>query len=258
MFYYNPGLAIICNCVTAIGGQKKGKPTDEVWAWNSSKWEKYKSLNIKRSDPAVVSSIDKNYVVVCGGNIHNGYAVHWTGTIEVYSMETKQWEVVCELPLPYRTRLEGTLCNDVVYIFTDRNRKGATCSLSELVSSTGEVKWTHIEGPPDDFSTPATLQNHVVCIGGADEKGCGKTHVYVYKGKSWDKMGSVEGKGRMYCMVEVFEAKCIVVGGISEMTDNRDLSRRLNRVDIFSVDADNRDLSNRLNRVAVDDMKKES
>ena len=236
MSYCNPGLAIIGGFVAAIGGHEMGRPTNNVLAWKGSRWKKYQKMIKKRSDPATVTSTDGKYVIVCGGNLYIDYAVHWTDAVEVYDVEKDEWKAVGKFPyaLSYRTRLEATLCNDAVYVFTGQNQNGSKCSLNALISPT--VDWKPIKGLPKNFSTPATLKNTVVCVGGADAQGCGITDVYMYHDDrdSWEKIGSVQGEGRMYCMVEVFENKCIIVGGISEIADVRESSKCLKRMDFFT------------------------
>lgn len=234
MKYCNPGLAIINGSVATIGGKKGRVPTNEVWAWNGSVWEAYQNMNKKRSDPAVVTSTNEEYVIACGGNLHTEFAVHWTGDVEIYKVKDNLWNFMCELPIAYRTRIEVTLCNDTMYLFPDRDKEGYKCSLGALVSGRFDL-WIPIKGPPLKFSTPASYKDNVVCFGGADTSGRGKTDVWVYQEnmKWWKKRGHVQGEGRMYSMVEVFKNVCVVVGGISEMTDERDPSKRLSRVDFF-------------------------
>ena len=44
----------------------------------------------------------------------------------------------------------------------------------------------------------------------------------------------MEGEGRMYSMVEVCNEKCVVVGGLHELTDERDPAKCLKTVSIFT------------------------
>ena len=242
MLYSNPGLAVIDGKVVTIGGRHDGNHTNELWAWNGSDWIKcHKNMNTKRSDPAIL--VYKNFVIACGGNLHTFFPLHWTGDVEVYNVEQDWWKVVCKLPLGFCTRIEVTLCcsndDDVMYVFTGHYKKGLKCSCKELTSSSFDGDpWKPIKGPPLAFTTPATLSNNVVCVGGADANGHGKTDVYMYQERddSWRSIGNMQGKGRMYCMVEVCENRCIILGGVSEMTDNRNPSKRVNIIDFYPED----------------------
>ena len=67
----------------------------------------------------------------------------------------------------------------------------------------------------------------------------GRTSIHMYNEQenSWQKVGDVEGKGRMYSMVEVCNEKCVVVGGLHELTDERDPAKRLKTVSIFTQES---------------------
>ena len=242
MHYCNPGLAIIDGCngyVAAIGGQEGDQPTNEVWIWKDQQWVQHKSMEYKRSDPAVVTSLDYNYVVAISGNVRTNVVVPWTSSVEIYSVEKSSWKSVCALPSPH-TGIEVTLCKDSLYIFPDQYKKGFKCSLNALVSSTADDQraiWQCIEGSPLRFSTPTTVGDCVVCVGGANEEkfGLDEIHIYDETTDSWNMIEGCLEKGRMYSMVEVYKKTVVVVGGIYRLTDKREVSNRLNTVDIFHL-----------------------
>ena len=195
MPYCNPGLAIIDGCdgrdgyVAAIGGQKEDHPTNEVWVWKNQHWVLYKSMEYKRSDPAVITSSDYNYVIAISGNVRTNVAVPWTASVEIYIVRDSNWKCVSSLPSPH-TGIEATLCRNTVYVFPDQYKTGFKCSLGDLIWSSAEDQkvWESTEGSPLRFSTPATIDDCVVCVGGANEKKCGldEIHVYDEAANSWN------------------------------------------------------------------------
>ena len=247
MRYISPGLAIIHECVAAIGGERNNKPTNEVRVWENQNWVKYKHMRYERSDPAVVTSTDKTYVIAISGKSQIPNALPWISNVEVYNVDENEWIEVCPLPSPY-SRVEATLCKDVIYVFPDQYLKAFNCHLKDLVHSTEHQNTTDLEQSTEHqntwrfftnfplmYSTPATLGDRVVCVGGAGETKDGKTDIYEYSAKTdtWEHIGDLKEGGRMYSMVEIYEDKFVVVGGVCELTD-RDPSHRLKTVEIFT------------------------
>lgn len=235
MYYTNPGLAIINECVAAIGGQKNDSPTNEVWVWMDQNWVKYASMKYKRSDPAVVSY--KNYVITISGNSHIKVVLPWMACVEVYDVNIHEWKEVCSLPSPF-PRVEVTLCQNMVYVFPDHYKEAMTCDPNDLVQPCkGQDIWKFITNFPLRYSTPATLDNNIVCVGGAGKTKDGKKDIYEYNAEEdlWEKVGQLQVEGRMYAMVEVCDNKCVVVGGIRALTDDRRPSQRFKTGCIFTT-----------------------
>ena len=237
--YINPGLAIIRGCVAAIGGHKSNNPTNEVYVWKDQNWVKLeKSMKHRRSDPAVATSANEKIIIVVSGKNHTSVANPWVSCVEIYDVNKDEWEEVCPLPSPY-SRIEMTLCKGMVYVFPDQYPTAFKCCLNTLVDSAKGKKeniWKESAGFPLRFSTPVTFDDNIMCFGGAGVKKDGRTSIHMYneQEKSWQKVGDVEGEGRMYSMVEVCNEKCVVVGGLHELTDERDPAKRLKTVSIFT------------------------
>lgn len=239
MYYINPGLAIIHGCVAAIGGQRNNKLTNEVRVWKDESWVKYKSMRYKKSDPAVVTvtitSTGRKYVIAISGKCQIPNALPWTANVEVYDVDENEWKEVSPLPSPY-PRVETTLCKDMIYVFPDQYHKAFKCDLTDLVRSTGQQNtWKSFTNFPLRYSTPATLGDRVVCVGGADETKDGQRDVYEYNAEEdeWENIGVMKEVGRMYAMVEICEDTFVVVGGVRELTD-RDPSHCLKIVETFT------------------------
>lgn len=237
MKYLNPGLAIIDGEVATIGGVKRKKPTNEVWAWSKRQWIAHKRMKVKLSDPAVVMSPGYTYIVAISGNLCTDVAAQWSSSVQVYNVKQKSWKLVSSLPLP-RAGTEVTLCNRSVYVFSDQCSKAYRSSLKELMSSTQNQKvWNSIRSFPLLCFSPTTVDGHVVCIGGGNEDAYGlhEIHIYDENTNSWHKINKTLLKGRMYSMVEVCNKTVVVVGGITRLTDERDISDRLNTVEVYTL-----------------------
>lgn len=221
MKWLNPGLAIIGNQVVTIGGRSESECTNQVWTWSdiNKDWEQLSSMTHERSDPGVITTT--NYVTVISGKGMQNFEDNWINFVEVYHKKTRKWYEVCPLPSPY-TGIEVTLCRDTLYVFPDQYRQGVKCNLHDLICKVENCPWKTFKNCPLRYSTPVTVKDHVVCIGGAKVEGDGLKDIYLYKetSDSWDKIGDLKS-GRMYSMVEVCDNKLFVVGGVSKLTDER-------------------------------------
>ena len=235
---FNPGLAIINGQVVTIGGWREGRCTKDVWTWNMNEWEHLNDMEHERSDPGVITSC--NYVTVISGKGTQDYEDNWIDSVEVYDVNEGSWKSVCPLLSPY-TGIEVTLCNDTLYVFPDQYRQGVKCNLYQLISSTEndnpEDLWDTFTNCPLRYTSPVTVGNHVVCIGGTNAGSNGLKDVYLYKetSNSWGQIGYVNN-GRMYSMVEVCENRLVVVGGVRTLTKDRDASNRLSTMEIYTPD----------------------
>lgn len=237
MKYLNPGLAIIDGDIATIGGVKGKKPTNEVWAWSNGQWIAHKRMEVELSDPAVVMSPGYTYIVVISGNLCTDVTAPWSSSVQIYNVKNKSWTLVSSLPLP-RAGIEVTLCNRSVYVFSDQCSKAYRSSLKELISSTPNQKvWNSIRSFPLLCFSPTTIDGHVVCIGGGNEdaNGLHEIHIYDENTNLWHKIDKVLLEGRMYSMVEVCNKKVVVVGGITRLTDKRDISDRLDTVEVYTL-----------------------
>lgn len=239
MNFFNPGLAIIDGDVATIGGVKNNKPTNEVWAWKEGRWVEHERMDIKVSDPAVVMSPGYTYIVAISGNLCTDFEARWSSSVQVYNVKQRSWKLASPLPAP-RAGAEVTLCNQSVYVFSDRHSKGYKSALRDLISSTSDERiWEDIKGFPLTFSTPTTVEGHVVAIGGGNDDLCGLDEIYIYDDitDSWHIMDIHLRKKRMYSMVEVCDKVVVVVGGIDKVNNERKISDDLNTMEIYTLNA---------------------
>lgn len=239
MKFFNPGLAIIDGDVATIGGVKNKKPTNEVWAWKERRWIAHKRMKNKLSDPAVVMSPGYTYVVTISGNLCIDFESHWSSSVQVYNVKQRSWKLASPLPAT-RTGAEVTLCNQSVYVFFDQHSKGYKSALRDLILSTSDDGvWEGIKGFPLTFSTPTTVEGHVVAIGGGNDNLCGLDEIYIYDDitNSWHKMKKSLLNKRMYSMVEVCNKVVVVVGGIDKVNNDRNISDDLKTVEIYTLNS---------------------
>ena len=231
MKWLNPGLAIIDGQVVTIGGKWEGTCTKEVWIWRENRvWESLREMHHERSDPGVITC--NKYITVISGKGTLHVEDNWISFVEIYDTNNGIWNEVCPLPSPY-TGIEVTLCKGTIYVFPDQFKQGVSCSLKDLKSSTTNSPWKPFKNCPLRYSSPVTVKDHVICIGGAEVKSDGLSDIYSYKetSDSWHKIGDLQ-HGRMYSMVEVCNKKLFVVGGVCKLTEERPC---LSKMEIYTV-----------------------
>ena len=165
-------------------------------------------------------------------------------TVEVMSINTKQWSTVCPLPQKI-ARFSGIACGDTLYLaggYSDRNisKSVFTCSLPDLQpeiiqqtqsGSDGRSKhnvWKEIRILPVSRCTPALFGGHFLAIGGSNDSGNSTTDVYRYDSVTdlWNVISQMKNK-RSHCLaVTLPHDQLVVVGGsrtFGEETDSVEL-----------------------------------
>ena len=107
--YRNSGLAIIDSEITTVGGwDDKYHHTNKIFTLQQRKWvKKFSPMNNARSDHAVVSTADGDYLIVIGG--HDGD--RWTATVELFQVKSRRWHKLTGLPQPLPRPL-AAVCGD--------------------------------------------------------------------------------------------------------------------------------------------------
>ena len=89
-------------------GEDGSDSTIKLYTQRQRKWvEKYPPMNTARSSPAVVSTSDGKYLIVIGGEGHDG----WTATVELFQVKSRRWHQLSDLPQPL-PHPSATLCGD--------------------------------------------------------------------------------------------------------------------------------------------------
>ncbi|CAI7991136.1 Kelch repeat-containing protein kel-10 [Geodia barretti] len=212
--YKNSGLVIADRELTAVGGWGgESRYTNKLYTLRQRKWvEKYPPMNTERSDTAVVSTSDGEYLIVIGGL--GGF--DWIATVELFQVKSRRWYQLTDLPQPL-TFPSATICGDQLNVIrTDAN--GYSCSLAALqscdqpITSPPTLPWKPLPPLPVTGSTAATLCRQLVLIGGC-RGGSSVKSIHQLVDGQWVEIGAVT-TGRSMCLVASTSTdKIIIVGG---------------------------------------------
>ena len=213
--YRNSGLVIIDSELTTVGGRDdKSHPTNKLFTLTQGKWvEKYSPMNSARSDPAVVSTSNGDYLIVIGG--FNGARL--TTTVELFQVKST-WHKVTDLPQPLLQPSATIFAGDQLNV-TGVDGNGYLCSLQALPSSDRPItspltlSWKPLPRLPVKDSTAATLCGQLVIIGGMQDLSLVNSIHQLVDGK-WVRIGSMVSR-RSYSLVASSSPDRIIIVGSS-------------------------------------------
>ena len=231
---YEFGLTTINGRVTAVGGYKEelqaSKPTNTLLtlseANSSGRWEeKLQPMPTKRRLPAVTMA--GTLLVVAGGQ---GVRNEILTTVEVLNTRTAEWSTTYPLPIPL-AHASITTTNQYVYISGGRTDDGPTQATfrSQLRSRDpfhslrdtdppSPSLWQWLPDAPAFWCTLATLDGHLLALGGQDRnKTCsGNIVAYVPNSNVWATIGRLK-QAHSASLTAVFLGETLlVVGGHSK------------------------------------------
>ena len=232
-------LTCISNLVTTVGGFRNGC-TDQLFSLTGEgsgrRWTKeFPPMPTKRSHTAALCN--QVVLIVAGGRAEGQNVLR---TIEVMDVDTYQWSVAADLPVPLHLAL-ATVCSERLYVSggRDENRHPSrsvyTCSLSTLLQSCKPAPsevisdasltsspsrdqpglWNRISDLPVTESTCVSLGGQLLAIGGMDSDNKPTTTILVHNqaANAWEIIGEMS-TGRSWCFAAVLpEGKLMVVGG---------------------------------------------
>lgn len=211
----DPGLAIISDLLTAVGGKAGSQKTNKLVSWKDGKWvEEFPPMNTPRFEHAVVS--DGRYVIAAGGKDE--------ASVELFTISSNTWATVTSLPQPF-TMITATLCGPYLYAMDD---DGATYSmfLSDVATdaltklSPSQSGWQRLsQKVPVRWSTLCTMNGAVVAVGGI--RGLSPTsHIHqCLQNGEWVQIGCMHS-ARLCPIVAVLPGdRMVVVGGLSASSD---------------------------------------
>ena len=215
----NSGLVIIDGELTAVGGESS-EVSNKLFTLRQRKWvEEYPPMKTARSDPAVVSASDGDYIIMIGGWGHGG---GWTAAVELFQVKTRRWYETMKLPQPL-VLPSATVCGDQVHVISSGN-EGYSCSIQALPSSDRPItsqslsrllSWNPLPPLPVAGPTAATLCGQLVIIGG-QQGGSLVNSIHQLVEGQWVKIGSTTS-GRWRCLsVSPSPDKLMIVGGWEE------------------------------------------
>ena len=219
--YKNPGLVVIDDVLTAVGGWDGSRRTNKLFTLRQSQWvEEYPRMKTARSRHAVVSTSDGRHmnVIVIGGFVGGGGG-RWSDLVELYNTGSSTWSQITSLPQPL-IHPSATICDNQLYVI-GYDGDGYSCSLQALLSSdqqissqsiTRSLTWTPLPHLPATRSTAATLCGQLVIIGGRRDGSTVNSIHQVVNGQ-WVIIGSMSSVRRECLVASPSPDKMVVVGG---------------------------------------------
>lgn len=211
----DPGLVIINDLLTAVGGREGSRKTNKLVTWKDGKWvEEFPPMNTARFEHAVVC--DGRYVIAAGGGDDET-------SVELFTISSNTWSPLTSLPQPaVLTTL--TLCGHSLY-HMHHGGQAYSMDLSDLTTgassqlSHSQSRWLPFsQKAPVQFATLATVNDTVLAVGGA--RGFTPTNdVHAAHNGEWVKIGHMRST-RLCSIVAVLPGySIVVVGGYSAGTD---------------------------------------
>ena len=200
--HVNPGLVIINDLLTAVGGRVGGDSTKKVTTLTRNNWvETFPPMQTSRERPAVVRYGD--YVIAVGGDREKR-------GVELLHIPSLLWSTVTSLPSPLST-ITATLCHDEI-IAMDYRGYGWTMNIKSVFtairlegSSTALSQWTSLPQCPVGYGpTLSSLSGQplVVSLNG----------IFQLQERQWVRIGDMPVPSD-YCIVCVVCDQMVVVGG---------------------------------------------
>ena len=216
--YHDSALVIIDGALTAVGGYD-GSHTNKLVTLRRRRWvEELPPMKTARSQTAVVSTSDGEYVLVIGGYGAGGGG-GFGGTVELFQVRSGRWAELTYLPGSL-TRPSATICGNHIHV-TGGDGNGFSHSLQDLPSSdqpttsqsrSRTISWSSLPRLPVRASTAATLCGQLVIIGGWRGSSSVNSIHQLVDGQ-WVEVGSMSS-GRMRCLVvSPSPDKMMIVGG---------------------------------------------
>jgi hypothetical protein len=213
--YRDSALVIIDGALTAVGGWGGFRCTNKLFTLRQRRWvEELPPMKTARSQTAVVSTSDGEYVLVIGGG-----GGGWTTTVELFQVRSRSWSELTHLPQPL-VLPSATICGNLIHVIGG-DGDGFSCSLQDLPSSdqpttsqsrSRTISWSPLPPLPVTVSTAATLCGQLVIIGGKRDRSTVNSIHQLVDGQ-WVEIGSMSSD-RCWCLVvSPSPDKMMIVGG---------------------------------------------
>ena len=216
--YRDSALVIIDGVLTAVGGEDdRYRYTNKLFTLRRRRWVKeLPPMKTARSDTAVVSISEGEYVIVIGGGGDGGC---WTTTVELFQVRNRRWCEVSGLPQPLSLP-SVTICGNLIHVI-GRDGNGFSCSLQDLPSNVEPTtskprsrtkSWSPLPPLPATCSTAATLCGQLVIIGGTQGMSSINSIHQLVNGQ-WVEIGSISSGRVWFLVVSPSPDKIMIVGG---------------------------------------------
>lgn len=156
----DPGLVIVGDLLTAVGGMKGSRKMNKLVTWKDGEWvETFPPMRTSRYGPAVMS--DGHYVVAAGGRDDEI-------SVELFTISSNTWSSVSSFPRPLPW-INGAMCGHHIYVkggFGDTYSISLQSLLSSQGTDTSQSRWLPLPCAPVVGSTLSTIGGQAVAVGG--------------------------------------------------------------------------------------------
>lgn len=216
-------LVFVNNSLVTVGGQVYSKGITSnvnlLYSLCSGNWNDNDLPPMRERRDSVIAVTSGKALIVAGGCRAKKLSlkVEELNVVEIYHLESKQWQYVSNLPFPlYHASV--TTCGDRVFIFASSPhlKSVLTCQLTNLVMSCGSSysEWSEISEVPLSNSTCATFKGHLLAVGGLKPDHSPSNEVFCYDEDtdSWSNIGQLD-TAREQCFAAILSSNLFVIGG---------------------------------------------
>ncbi len=181
-----------------VGGEDKStdKITNTILTFNESSRQWLQSLPpmpVAVAYPAVVECQD--HLIVAGGLASNGAR---TTDVNILDPTTNKWTTA--EPLPNADVYNTCLIGDTLYLVGSETKRVVRADVPSLISRASSGVWETVASVPLYQSSPVTVGNTLLAVGGSDEsKFLADIHLYDPTKDQWTKCGDVPESMGCYC-----------------------------------------------------------
>ncbi|XP_064405354.1 probable serine/threonine-protein kinase kinX [Halichondria panicea] len=219
----NKDFTIVCvdDKITTVGGRSGTQRgySNKLYSYINNKWvEHFPPIPTGRWGPGAVYA--NNTLVAAGGYCD----LKSLNTVEILNNANMRWSIVSSLPVP-TYQPSTTICGDYVYIhprFNDEQEQYSVykCSLRQLTQSQpSSAIWEKITPLPVTHSTLATINGHLLAVGGVDSNRDITKDIYQYNETSWTVISQMSTPRSVCHTAALHGNKLMVVGG--DCTDRK-------------------------------------
>ena len=211
--HVNPGLVIINDLLTTVGGKEGDRPTNKLCSWKGTKWvEMFPPMKTPREGPAVVHY--GNYIITMGDDYEE--------SVELLHIPSLLWSAVTSLPRPLRD-ITATLCNNDIIIM-DYMGYAYTISVTSLISATqlegSSTQWVSLPQCPVEGYWPgptlSSLSGQCLVVS--------RHGIFQLQDRQWVRIGHMSVP-MYYCIACVVCDQMVVVGGTHDYSTSTDAVR---------------------------------
>ena len=201
-------IATLRGQLLVVGGKDKStdKRTNTILTFDehSRQWVKsYPAMPTALTYPAVIGYQD--HLIVAGGQTATA---DYIPDVNILNTASNQW--ISAQPLPSTGYYNTTLIQDTVYLVGQYHKTVLRAHVPTLISGAKSGVWETLPNTPYYFSSPVTIGNTLLTVGGRDKTLFGNptTSIQMYNPTTnqWTRVGDLpEPMNELYCVIMNYE-----------------------------------------------------